>query len=180
MSHTSPLREAGEDVRTPPHKTPRWGAEETAGDAEEQDESEDEVDEVWDEDGEDTTPEQRERMLREWVERAKVSRGMPSFTEWLDLGPIKVYVRWTKRAHPTKKFVNTMEIASVVVKRSANRRKGLFTELLTVWERLAKENGRWVYVESVMPKFLKASLERRGYASYDVHEKWNFWKECKD
>lgn len=114
-----------------------------------------------------------ETKVRAWVEGAKrAGRG----NEWLRVGPMRVYVRWARRYHPVRgESVDALDLATVEVAEETERKRGRFSEFLELWERLAAENGRWVYVESVMPGFLRESLLRRGYEATG-EEGENFWK----
>lgn len=113
-----------------------------------------------------------ETKLRDFIRRAQTSgRGM-GYSEWIELRHMKAYVRWTRRYHPELKTrVDTFDVASVEVK-EAFWNKGMFKTFLGVVERLAHENDRWVYVESVMSPAVQHVLNTREYESFDEDNYW--------
>lgn len=86
-----------------------------------------------------------------------------SRSKWIKCGPLKAYLRVTSRYHHgINGTAKTIDVASVEV-REPDRRKGHFTIFMGRVEKLAKDVGRFVYVENVMDEWLADSLEKRGY-----------------
>jgi hypothetical protein len=102
-----------------------------------------------------------EEYIRYWATRtvAQAERQGRGISEYIDYADLHAYVRITKR-YKDGEFVQTMEIANVQVE---NTRQGTFTKWLQAWEKVAREFGRVVRIESVHNEHLRAFLERRGY-----------------
>lgn len=82
---------------------------------------------------------------------------------WLEFEKIelKVYLRITQR-HIEGKIENTLDLSSVEVGEDYQK-KGYFSVLLDVFEQVANNQRRYVYVESVLNPVLEAKLLKSGY-----------------
>ena len=87
---------------------------------------------------------------------------------------LKAYVRVTRRYRRDLGFVNTIDVANVVV-REAHRNRGHFQAFLGDVERIAAEWGRRVFVECVLSDALRHVLRKRGYEATesDPSSYWN-------
>jgi len=85
-----------------------------------------------------------------------------------DLLHLNLYMRVSQR-YIGKQKRDTLEIATIEVEES-QRRKLHFTRLLRIMERFADDMNRVLYVENVMPIFLKTSfLNKTDYIMLDPH-----------
>lgn len=83
---------------------------------------------------------------------------------WVKDGPIKAYMRITKRhlGGPIP-LLDTLEIGNVCVVRDKDKGKGHFTRFLARLEKIADAQKRAVYIECIMEPRLGKFLLRRGY-----------------
>ena len=85
----------------------------------------------------------------------------PRRNEWITDGPMRVYIR--KANHIIAgALIRTLDVASVSVDPDA-RRRGVFSLWLAGAEKLAREQGLVVRVESILNPHLSRFLSRRGY-----------------
>ncbi len=112
-----------------------------------------------------------EDVLREWAAKARKD---PYVYSNIHIYPTHFHLqlKWVKQ-HTTDDYygIPTMTVANVEVDEEVQGR-GLFREFLTILEKLARENKRWVYIESVINDHLHAMLKRRGYSHDDQRNYW--------
>lgn len=110
--------------------------------------------------------------MRDWVNKALKETVRGKLNEHIHIGPLTAYVRWTKRPDPTsREMLLMMEIGSVEVEED-KRGQGIFTEFLTIWQKIADEQQRQVMVECVHNTALQDMLTRRGYIQIED----NWWR----
>lgn len=103
---------------------------------------------------------QWEKILIDMIGR--VDAGRINDRSWIQHGPLKAYIRVTKRLMDGEQR-KTIDIASVDVLPS-ERRKGAFSSWLKEVERIAEIFKRTIYVENVYNKHLEEYLIRIGYS----------------
>lgn len=100
--------------------------------------------------------------LRDFVEQ---NHGKSMSRARMEIGSVDIYVRMTSRVLGTQ-LGKTLDLADITIPVNL-RGRGLFSQILLEFERLAVAYDRSVYVESISSNIIQQALIKRGYLFRD-------------